>query len=70
VLIVFLGVAIIEFDFKANFFESMGNDERGDLFVVTDRDGLIDKTDVDVCGGDTELIVQRRFDGKDTTWAV
>lgn len=48
----------------------MSNDERSDLFVVTDCDGLIDKTDMDVCGGYAEFIVQRRLDGEDTAGTV
>lgn len=69
-MIVVLWRIVIEFDVEAYLFECVGNDEGSDLFVVTDCDGLIDKTDMDVCGGYTEFIVQRRLDGEDTAGTV
>jgi len=69
-MIVVFGSIVIEFDVEADFFEGMDDDEGGYWFVVTHRDGLIDETYMDVCGGDSELIVQRRLDGKNTAWTV
>jgi len=61
---------VVDLDFESDLLESMGDYERRDRLVVTDRDGLAHQGDVYVRCGDGQLIVESRLDGEDTTRTV